>query len=208
MKLINTLANERFARGAAQIMCLACYLVMVFLLLVLALSLIGRQTFILHTSAGTYDQAIYAEEDHDPPSRSFTVSIADSIHVWANEEDQIDLTTQIGLVLVYAVHLIPLIFAYWFLSRVFSHVHQGQIFTEQNALCLFYYGLLQFFTALFVPFLKLFFCWLSNLVSDSRISLSVGSNILSALVPSIAFFVAAYIIHYGISLQDEVDHTL
>lgn len=31
---------------------------------------------------------------------------------------------------------------------------------------------------------------------------------LNSIVPSIAFIVAAYIIHYGISLQDEVDHTL
>ena len=28
------------------------------------------------------------------------------------------------------------------------------------------------------------------------------------LIPSIAFIVAAYIIHYGVHLQDEVDHTL
>ena len=31
---------------------------------------------------------------------------------------------------------------------------------------------------------------------------------LSALIPGIAFLVAAYIIHYGVHLQDEVDHTL
>ena len=31
---------------------------------------------------------------------------------------------------------------------------------------------------------------------------------LTTLVPSIAVLVAAYILHYGVHLQDEVDHTL
>ena len=33
-------------------------------------------------------------------------------------------------------------------------------------------------------------------------------SLLEALIPGIACVVAAYIIHYGIYLQDEVDHTL
>ncbi|MCI8302283.1 MAG: hypothetical protein HFF68_05910, partial [Oscillospiraceae bacterium] len=73
---------------------------------------------------------------------------------------------------------------------------------------LLYYGLLQFFGAVFVPFIKLLICWLASLASDGRITISTGQNMLSALIPGIAFLVAAYIIHYGVHLQDEVDHTL
>lgn len=49
---------------------------------------------------------------------------------------------------------------------------------------------------------------LTNLVSDGRMSISTGQRMFNMLIPSIAFIVAAYIIHYGVHLQDEVDHTL
>ena len=74
-----------------------------------------------------------------------TVHMGDDIRVWTNDDDQIDLKIQIGLSLMYAVNSVPMIIAFWFLSRVFSNIRKGQIFTEQNASYLLYYGLLQFF---------------------------------------------------------------
>ncbi len=211
MNFIQKLTNERFARPAAKFMKLACYFLIVFLALCTVLSFMGRQTFSLHTKAGTFERAIYAEENHDPDSRTFramTVYMGDDIHVWTNDNDQIDLTIQIGLSLMYAIHTVPMIFAFWFLSRVFSNIREGQIFTEQNAFYLLYYGLLQFSEAVFVPFIKLLICWLSNLVSDGRMSIATGQTTFNMLIPSIAFIIAAYIISYGVHLQDEVDHTL
>lgn len=168
----------------------------------------GRQTFFLHTKTGNFERAIYAEENHNAHSRSMTVFMGDDIHVWTNSSDQIDLTIQLGLSLMYAVNTIPMVLAFWFLSRVFSNIYRGEIFIEKNASCLLYYGLLQLFVAVVVPFIKLFLCWLTNLVSDGRMSISTGQRMFNMLIPSIAFIVAAYIIHYGVHLQDEVDHTL
>ena len=208
MKFIQELANERFARPAAQLMKFACYFVICFYVLCTVLSFMGRQSFFLHTKTGTYERAIYAEENHAAHSRSMTVFTGDDIHVWTNDNDQIDLTIQIGLSLMYAVHIVPMIFAYWFLSRVFSNINKGHIFTEKNSSYLLYYGMLQFSVAVFVPFIKLLICWLTNLISNGRMSISTGQAMFNMLVPSIAFIVAAYIIHYGVHLQDEVDHTL
>ena len=208
MKFIQKLANERFARPAAQLMKFACYFVICFYVLCTVLSFMGRQSFFLHTKTGTYERAIYAEENHAAHSRSMTVFMGDDIHVWTNDNDQIDLTIQIGLSLMYAVHIVPMIFAYWFLSRVFSNINKGQIFTEKNSSYLLYYGMLQFSVAVFVPFIKLLICWLTNLISNGRMSISTGQAMFNMLIPSIAFIVAAYIIHYGVHLQDEVDHTL
>lgn len=208
MKFIQKLANERFARPAAQLMKFACYFVICFYVLCTVLSFMGRQSFFLHTKTGTYERAIYAEENHAAHSRSMTVFTGDDIHVWTNDNDQIDLTIQIGLSLMYAVHIVPMIFAYWFLSRVFSNINKGQIFTEKNSSYLLYYGMLQFSVAVFVPFIKLLICWLTNLISNGRMSISTGQAMFNMLIPSIAFIVAAYIIHYGVHLQDEVDHTL
>ena len=208
MKFIQKLANERFARPAAQLMKFACYFVICFYVLCTVLSFMGRQSFFLHTKTGTYERAIYAEENHAAHSRSMTVFTGDDIHVWTNDNDQIDLTIQIGLSLMYAVHIVPMIFAYWFLSHVFSNINKGQIFTEKNSSYLLYYGMLQFSVAVFVPFIKLLICWLTNLISNGRMSISTGQAMFNMLIPSIAFIVAAYIIHYGVHLQDEVDHTL
>lgn len=206
--LAEKLINARSAKAASLFMKYVCYLVMLAYLCCLALSFMGRQTFILRTSTETYESAIYAEEDHSYSARSLTVSMNDYIRVRANSDDQIDLTTHIGLSLMFAVNIVPMIAAFWFLSRVFANVYRGEIFTEQNAVCLLCYGLLQFFTAVLVPFLKLLICHVTNIVSRSQISMSTGQNMFSTAFPSIAFIVAAYIIHYGIRLQDEVDHTL
>ena len=208
MKFIQKLANERFARPAAQLVKFACYFVICFYVLCTVLSFMGRQSFFLHTKTGTFERAIYAEENHNAHSRSMTVFTGDDIHVWTNDNDQIDLTIQIGLSLMYAVHIVPMIFAYWFLSRVFSNINKGHIFTEKNSSYLLYYGMLQFSVAVFVPFIKLLICWLTNLISNGRMSISTGQAMFNMLIPSIAFIVAAYIIHYGVHLQDEVDHTL
>ena len=208
MKFIQQLANERFARHAAQLMKFACYFVICFYVLCTVLSFMGRQSFFLHTKTGTYERAIYAEEKHAAHSRSMTVFTGDDIHVWTNDNDQIDLTIQIGLSFMYAVHIVPMIFAYWFLSRVFSNINKGHIFTEKNSSYLLYYGMLQFSVAVFVPFIKLLICWLTNLISNGRMSISTGQAMFNMLIPSIAFIVAAYIIHYGVHLQNEVDHTL
>ena len=208
MKLFQTLANERFARPAAGLIKFACYFSICFYALCTVLSFMGRQTFFLHTKTGNFERAIYAEENHNAHSRSMTVFMGDDIHVWTNSSDQIDLTIQLGLSLMYAVNTIPMVLAFWFLSRVFSNIYRGEIFIEKNASCLLYYGLLQLFVAVVVPFIKLFLCWLTNLVSDGRMSISTGQRMFNMLIPSIAFIVAAYIIHYGVHLQDEVDHTL
>lgn len=208
MKLMKKLMTESCARSAARFMQYACYVLLAFMLLCLILSCLGRQTFALHSSGEFYERAIFAEENHEPHSRSLTVSSGDDVHVWTNEESEIDVVTRIGLTVMYAVHLIPLMFAYWLLSRVFANVNKGRIFIEENARYLLGYGCLQFLTAVLVPFLKLLACWVTNLLSTSRMSVSTGQGMLNTLIPSIAFLVAAYIIHYGIQLQDEVDHTL
>lgn len=210
MKLIQKLLNEKYAKSASHFMRFVCYFVIAFYIFCLVLGFMGRISFTLHTNSGTgsYERAIYAEENHAPHSRSLTVHMGDSINVWTNDNDQIDLTIQIGLSLMYAVNIVPLIFAFWLLSRVFDNVSKGQIFVAQNANYLLCYGLIQFSVGLFVPFVKLFICYLTNLLSNGHMAISTGSNMLNILIPSIAFIVAAYIIHYGIHLQDEVDHTL
>ena len=208
MKMLKPLLNERFVRKAASFLQAACWLVICFFALVTVLACLGRQQFTLVTSTDVYEGAIYAERDQGWLSHSFTVTASDSIRVTANSDDGVDLATHIGLTLMFAAQALTGMAGYWLLSRVFANIAQGRIFVEQNARGLLGYGLLQIYAVFLLPFVKLLICNLANLVSDSQIaawSVQIGPD---KLFPSIAFLVAAYIIHYGITLQDEVDHTL
>ena len=208
MKMLKPLLNERFVRKAASFLQAACWLGMCFFALVTVLACLGRQQFTLVTSTDVYEGAIYAERDQGWLSHSFTVTASDSIRVTADSDDGVDLATHIGLTLMFAAQALTGMAGYWLLSRVFANIAQGRIFVEQNARGLLGYGLLQIYAVFLLPFVKLLICNLANLVSDSQIaawSVQIGPD---KLFPSIAFLVAAYIIHYGITLQDEVDHTL
>lgn len=206
--MLKPLLNERFVRKAASFLQAACWLAICFFALVTVLACLGRQQFTLVTSTDVYEGAIYAKRDQGWLSHSFTVTASDSIRVTADSDDGVDLATHIGLTLMFAAQALTGMAGYWLLSRVFANIAQGRIFVEQNARGLLGYGLLQIYAVFLLPFVKLLICNLANLVSDSQIaawSVQIGPD---KLFPSIAFLVAAYIIHYGITLQDEVDHTL
>ncbi|NBH19612.1 DUF2975 domain-containing protein [Clostridiaceae bacterium] len=207
MKIFYKLTEESFAKPAARFMEFICYFILGFYVLGIIASFMGYQTFHLHTSNGTFEYTIYTLKNTNSHPSCMTVQMGDNIHVWANENAPINLTIQIGLSLLYAVHTLPGIAAFWFLSRVFSNIQKGQIFTERNSSYLLYYGFLQFLSAVFIPFIKLLICWLTSLFAHSRISISTGRYTFHMLISSLAFIVAAYIIHYGVHLQDPTDHT-
>jgi len=208
LKKTNKLLNEPVARAVARFLTAICYLLIFIFAIGIVLSFIGRQTFVLHTSTGTYPNAIYSETNRDWNVRGLTVSLNDDIRVMAAGSDEVDLITQIGLSAMYAVNSIPLVISFWLLSRVLSNISKGLIFTEKNATYLLYYGLIHIGVAVLVPFIKLFISFFANQFTSSSISIATGQNLFNYLIPSIAFIVAAYIIHYGVHLQDEVDHTL
>lgn len=208
MKMLKPLLNERFVRKAASFLQAACWLAICFFALVTVLACLGRQQFTLVTSTDVYEGAIYAERDQGWLSHSFTVTASDSIRVTADSDGGVDLATHIGLTLMFAAQALTGMAGYWLLSRVFANIAQGRIFVEQNARGLLGYGLLQVYASFVLPFVKILFSQLSNLVSGSKITAFSTYTGVDELFPGIVFLVAAYIIHYGITLQDEVDHTL
>lgn len=187
-----------------------CWFIMLIMVSCMVMSFMGHLSFHLSTGRGETTQTTYSVIGSDSSESQFGLSVSisgDSIYVHSSD-DVPDLLTHLGLSLIYAVWMVPLLLSIWFLSRVFANVSAGKIFVEQNALCLLYYGLLQFFEALPVPLLKLLICEIINRFSEDSISISTGASILSFLTTGTAFLIASYIIHHGIHLQDEVDHTL
>lgn len=209
MKSMDFLLNHKLATKTAKLMNVLCHIAIILFVIMLALSFLGRLQYVLSVGGTTYERAIYAEENHDFTTRGLTVSSSDTLRVRAATNDgTIELLTYIVIVLMHAINLIPLIFAYWFLAKVFANVAKGEIFVEKNARYLLYFGIIKGAVAVVLPFVKLLIIQIANAFVADRISLATGSDIINQLVPSVAFLVAAYIINYGIHLQDEADHTL
>lgn len=209
MKIVKLLLNQKLATNTARLMNAFCHIAMILFVLMLALSCFGRLQYVLRVDGTTYEQAIYAEENHDFTTRAFTVSSSDNLRVHAAADDgTIEPLTYFAIVLMYALNIIPIIFAYWFLAKVFDNVAKGDIFVEKNAHFLLYFGIIQGGVAIIIPFVKLLIVHIANVLIVDRISLATGSNMINQLVLSVAFLLAAYIINYGVHLQDEVDHTL
>ena len=206
VKKIRGMPDARIAKAAANFMKYICYLAVLLFICGLVLSFIGRQTFVLHTSEGVYDRAIYVEKSHVWTTRGPTVYLKDDILVTTDKE--IDLITQIGISAMFAASSVPLIVCLWLLGRLFKNVSEGRIFTEQNAKVLLYYGVIRIARAIPAPLAKRLICHIANQFTASQITISARMDLINDLLPNIAFIVAAYIISHGIHLQDEADHTL
>lgn len=187
-----------------------CWFIMLIMVSSLVMSIMGRLSFTLSAGRSETTQTTYSVIGSDPSESPSGLSVSipgDSIYVHS-ADSTLDPLIHVGLSLIYAVWMVPLLLSIWFLSRVFANVSAGNIFVEKNAVYLFYYGLLQFFEALPVPLLRLLICRIISRLSTDSISLGTGSSMLSFLISGITFLIAAFIIYHGIHLQDEVDHTL
>lgn len=209
MKKIHNLLNLKTAKNLSGIMKNICYLIMFLLTAILILSFMGRLEYSLTTTGENYPNAIYAEENHDFDTRALTISSQDDVYISTQSEDgKIEPVTYISLVLMYALAIIPTIFAYFFLSKIFANIEIGEIFVKENAHYLLYFAIIRIAVAVVLPFIKLLIVQITNIFVTDIISISVGSNMLNDLIPNIAFLVAAYIINYGVNLQEEVDATV
>jgi len=205
VKRLNKLLNENAARTASGFMENICYFVLLIFMFGMVLSFIGRQQFRLITSSGSYDNAILAEEKNNwqrpGNTRWLTIRMNDDVFVWG--ADKIDMTAKVAISAIYAVYIIPLIVSFWLLSRVFRSVKKGYVFTEKNAAYILYFGLIRIAASVLVPLVNIGIVTLVNRFSNSSMRINTGKGWLTELITSIAFIVAAYIIHYGVQLQDE-----
>lgn len=161
----------------------------------IALSIGGRQTFNVHTATGVHRSIFASPEPHwTGPSVEMRGDVWIMPHM-----GEIDFLTRAALSFMYIILTVPMIISFYFLARVLGNVAKGQIFTDQNAHYLLYYGLIQIAAAIAVPFVHLFIAFIANRFTASHIYLATGQDMLSGVIVNIAFLVAAYIIHYGVS---------
>jgi ABC-type enterochelin transport system permease subunit len=181
----------------------------------MVLSVMGRQQFIAHTGAGTFQHAMLVDARNNwEPSLGLQTSARVEVriitafrHPIDAEATEIEFITRAALSGIYFVDVIPIAFSFWFLARLFKNISKGKIFIEKNAYFLLYFALLQIFAASVVPFIQFAICAIANQFSNSQITM-LSNNWLFDGIPFMPVIIAAYIILYGVKLQDEVDATL
>jgi|GEM_PF-846603 len=196
------------AKSLAQVMSLFCGFIVFFVIVTILLAAVGRQTFTLHSPSGTFTHTFYAQKDRNAATNLLMVSLPDDVRITTDHTDEIDIVTVIGLLAALLVNHLPVLFSYLFLMRIFQNIGKGVFFVDANAKALLLYGLIQACAAVFGPFVKLFVIHVTDFLSANTVSIATGGQMLSQLTPAIAVIIAACILHYGIHLQDEVDHTL
>lgn len=170
-----------------------CHVAMLVAVLSLVLCCMGQVTIILHRNSGYSESTIISEVDYRQYFGGIEIDSGDEVHVWANERDEVDLFARVGVVLMYGSLIVPELFAYWFLSKIFSNIQKGKLLIEQNANLLWTYGGIQFSVAFFVPYMKVLIALLTSMVSSNRISVFTNPN-LSFALSSVVLMVVAYII--------------
>lgn len=204
--------SERTAKGTARVLSFWCALVIVFYGMALVMSAMGRMTFTLHGPDGQMKHAIWADMPYeagtDFGSGSMRITLTDEIHAWADDGGLLSMAQKIGLVLIMAARVVPMMAAYGALGGVLNRVSRGEIFTDKNARGLMAYGVIRLVAAVAAPFAQLGICSVVTAMGAGELTILTGQGMMNELLPSLGFIVAAYIIHYGVHLQDEVDHTL
>ncbi|MCL2409269.1 MAG: DUF2975 domain-containing protein [Oscillospiraceae bacterium] len=200
MERFNRLLNERPAKIVVKIMEYFCYFVTC--AFALSVAIILRQAFTF-TLSGEYGQILLAYM-----SSPWVSGILPSETWLIFTNGQFDIATRIGLFVMFAVGSIPQMIGFWVLGRVLGNVRKGSIFTDRNARYLLFFGLVRVL-AVVLPFILQLIVGIANSFSRfSEIQILMRARLFDNAVSGIAFIVAAYIIHYGIHLQDEADHTL
>jgi len=212
MKKFRSLLNENSARNTARFMKWICYAVVVFTLFGIILSIIGRQEFILHTPTGAHQHAMFANENRDwqlgEGVQLGSVRSRGEFRIITDSSGEVDFILRVALTVAHLVVIIPMLFAFWILSRLFKNISDGRIFVYENAHLLLYFGVIQAAALVIAPFIQLFITEAASSFASGRITFANDPNFLVDAIPYIAVIVAAYIIHHGAKLQDEADHTL
>ena len=197
-KITKSISNAALARGLANLLgWLACLLILL-LAIGLILSFIGKQSFTLQTSAGTYHNATFSDIEFNWLPEGFSVHLGDNTRVHACQfSDEVDFITHIGIFARTVVLVVPFMVSLWLLRRVLNNIHKRSIFTNKNADYLLYCGLMRILVFVFVPFIQIFISYVANLFTDSQIILSAQPS-LATLFMGLIFIVCAHVIRQGI----------
>ncbi len=135
------------------------------------------------------------------------ILLPDEIHLTAM--NGIAAITWIGISLMGMLRFLPYAFCYFMFILFFRNIAKKKIFITQNEDILLYCGVVLLLASMLVPVINGYAIpALINALTDNVIG--VGVNLLSDPRPTqgIVLLVAAYVLRYGINMQNEADKKL
>lgn len=202
------LESERNAQSIAILLQGICYFVTAVALAGAVLVVLGRVEMDITTPSGHYDRALLVEQDREATARFLFTRISEQDVYLTLKTETAGFFTRLCVALMGLVQAVPAGFCFFFLAGLFRNIAEGRVFVARNAAIFFRSGLILVIASLAGPVLEgLVLPWLINRFTEDRILLSLSVN-YTALFFGFVLLVAAYVFHYGIYLQDEVDHTV
>lgn len=200
------LLSDKNARRLITSLRVLCVLTFGFLCVFALLIVLGRVEVNLVLPTGTFERAPLLGRDSEV-SRFLYATIGGH-HIRVVALHPVDWATRLGIALIGLLHVAPIAYCFFTLTRFFTNIGARQVFTSANANLLLRSGCVLASTALVFPLLSAYVIPpLVNLMSTNQLSIGVTFD-LSRLFFGIVLLVAAYIFHYGLYLQEEADATL
>lgn len=200
------LLTDRNARRLTTSLRVICMLTFGFLCAFALLIVLGRVEVNLVLPSGTFERAPLLARDSE--ASRFLYAALGGHHIRVEAWHPVDWATRLGITLIGLLHVAPLAYCFYTLTRFFTNIGVRQVFTSANGNLLLRCGSVLALTALVFPLLSAYAIPpLINLLSANRLSIGITFD-FSRLFFGIVLLVAAYIFHYGLYLQEEADATL
>jgi len=207
--ILSKLVQKKVARRFASALQILCWLMMLLAGLSIVLALLGRVEVALNTPQGYYENALLAAEDPGASTRLFFIKLSGhDIRLTVTVDGGIGAAAWMGVALLCIIRLAPIGVCFFCMACFFGNVVEERVFVTSNAALLLRTGCVLLAASLIGPLLNAYMVpWLVSVFSANTLSVGVQLD-LSQMVFGAVLLVAAYIMYYGIELQDEVDHTL
>jgi hypothetical protein len=198
--------TDRNARRLITCLRVLCMLTFIFLCVFALLIVLGRVEVNLVLPTGTFERAPLLGRDSE--ASRFLYATIGGHHIRVEALHPVDWATRLGIALIGLLHMAPIAYCFYTLTRFFTNIGARQVFTSVNANLLMRCGCVLVPTALVFPLLSAYVIPpLVNLLSANQLSVGITFD-FSRLFFGIVLIVAAYIFHYGLYLQEEADATL
>lgn len=202
--------NDKFARKLCLILQIILVLLLIFFTVSIIMTLLGRIAVHLHitSSEQTFDNPVLLNYKSVHNS-GFYLTPNTELH-FTLQAPKLSLLSQIIVRLYVVFTFIPNIFAFLFLYPLLTNVSEKKVFSTQNANYLSKAGFSLLIGPIIASVCKLFvFPFLIRQFTSEVLTISSQIQLLySDMILGVILLIIAYIFHYGIYLQGEVDSTL
>ena len=202
--------NEKNAHKIAVILQKVCVLYIFLAVFSIVLVLLGRMEIpFMQTPDGNYNNAILFESDHNERIRAFSVRLSSmGMRLYMVESGgKVGFITWLVISMIGIVNVLPMGVCIYMMAKFFKNISESKVFVTGNANILLKGGAVLAVSFVAEPLLIALLPEIVNSFTANELFLTAEMNFMY-LFGGAVLIVMAYVFHYGIYLQEEVDYTL